>query len=213
MLSIKGIRKLTSMESSKKILIYGGAFDPPHLGHARLLEEAIKTVAPDLTLVIPTGVSPHKRRSGTPYWIRYDLAKRTFLSLPGDIRISSLESKGRRNYTIQTVKKLHKLYPGSELYLLIGSDMLDSFPTWHLYKRILSRCTIVAGAREEDITDELKCDAEYLEKEGGKVILMQFSPIDISSTELRNMIKEGKDTSGFLSVYVMDQIQKKGLYR
>lgn len=201
------------MESNKKILIYGGAFDPPHLGHARLLEEAIKTVSPDLTLVIPTGVSPHKRRSGTPYWIRYDLAKRTFLSISDNVRISSLESKGRRNYTIQTIRKLQKLYPGSELYLLIGSDMLASFPTWHLYKRILSRCTVVAGAREEDITDQLRHDAELLEKEGGKVILMQFIPIEISSTELRAMIKENKDTSALLTEGVRDQILKKGLYR
>ena len=201
------------MESSKKILIYGGAFDPPHLGHARLLEEAIKTVSPDLALVIPTGVSPHKRRSGTPYWIRYDLAKRTFLSLPGNVRISSLESKGRRNYTIQTIRKLQKIYPGAELYLLIGSDMLASFPTWHLYKRILSRCTVVAGAREEDITDQLRSDAEVLKKDGGKIILMQFVPVEISSTELRAMIKDNKDTSEFLTEGVRDQIRKKGLYR
>ncbi len=201
------------MESSKKILIYGGAFDPPHLGHARLLEEAIKTVSPDLALVIPTGVSPHKRRSGTPYWIRYDLAKRTFLSLPGNVRISSLESKGRRNYTIQTIRKLQKIYPGAELYLLIGSDMLASFPTWHLYKRILSRCTVVAGAREEDITDQLRSDAEVLKKDGGNVILMQFVPVEISSTELRAMIKDNKDTSEFLTEGVRDQIRKKGLYR
>ena len=201
------------MESSKKILIYGGAFDPPHLGHSRLLEKAIETVSPDLTLVIPTGVSPHKRRSGTPYWIRYDFAKRTFLSLSDTVRISSLESKGRRNYTIQTIKKLHKQYPGAELYLLIGSDMLASFPTWHLYKRILSRCTVIAGAREADITDQLKKDADKLIKEGGKVILMQFEPLDISSTELRTMIKEDKDTSEYLTEGVREQIRKKGLYR
>ena len=201
------------MESNKKILIYGGAFNPPHLGHARLLEEAIKVVSPDLTLVIPTGVSPHKKRSETPYWVRYDLAKRTFMSVSDTVRISPLESKGRRNYTIQTIKKLHKMYPGSDLYMLVGSDMLASFTTWHLYKRILSRCTLVAGAREEDINEQLIHDADVLRKEGGKVILIQFTPIDISSTELRNMIKEDKDTSLYLTEGVRDQIKKKGLYR
>ena len=201
------------MESNKKILIYGGAFNPPHLGHARLLEEAIKVVSPDLTLVIPTGVSPHKKRSETPYWVRYDLAKRTFMSVSDTVRISPLESKGRRNYTIQTIKKLHKMYPGSDLYMLVGSDMLASFTTWHLYKRILSRCTLVAGAREEDINEQLIHDADVLRKEGGKVILIQFTPIDISSTELRNMIKEDKDTSIYITEGVRDQIKKKGLYR
>ena len=91
--------------------------------------------------------------------------------------------------------------------------MLASFPTWHLYKRILSRCTVVAGAREEDITDQLRRDAELLEKEGGKVILMQFVPIEISSTALRAMIKDNKDTSELLTEGVRDQILKKGLYR
>ena len=201
------------MGLNKKILIYGGAFDPPHLGHAKLLEEAIKVISPDLTLVIPTGVSPHKRKSGTPYWIRYDMAKRTFCSLSDTVQISSIESKGRRNYTIQTLKKLEKMYPGAELYMLIGSDMLSSFPAWHLYRRILSRCTLVAGAREEDITEQLIRDAAVIKKEGGRVIIIQFTPIEISSTEIRNMIKEGKDTSEYLTEDVRDQIEKKGLYR
>lgn len=197
---------------SNKILIYGGAFDPPHLGHARLLETAINYVKPDITFVIPSGVSPHKRRSGTPYWVRYDMAKRTFLSLSDSVVVSSLESKGRRNYTIQTVKKLIKKYPGSHLYLLIGSDMLASFPTWHLYRRILSRCTLVAGAREDEAVDKLERDADVLRAQGGDVIILRFSPIDISSTELRNMIREGSDCSRYLAESVNDQIRKRGLY-
>lgn len=201
------------MESNKKILIYGGAFDPPHMGHARLLEKAIECVSPDLTLVIPTGVSPHKRRSGTPYWIRYDMSKRTFSTLSDTVVVSSMESKGRRNYTIQTVKKIEKQYPGSELFLLIGSDMLASFHTWHLFRRILSRCTLVAGAREDDMLDELEKDAALLKREGGKIIILRFKPIDISSTELRNKVKQGEEVSEFLNSQVIDQIRKRGLYQ
>lgn len=201
------------MESSKKLLMYGGAFDPPHLGHARLLQQAIGEVEPDLTLVIPTGVSPHKKRSGTPYWLRFDMAKKTFLPLSDTVRISALESKGRRNYTIQTVKALKKRYPGYEIYLLIGSDMLTSFHTWHLSRRILSRVTLVAGSRDDASLDEFREAAERLEKLGGKIRLLQFRPLEISSTELRNGLKTGADMSGYLAQDVLDYIDRKGLYR
>ncbi len=201
------------MESNKKVLMYGGAFDPPHSGHRRLLESAIEEIRPDVTLVIPTGVSPHKKKSGTPYWCRFDMAGKTFSDLSDTVMISSLESKGRRNYTSQTMKAVRRMYPGCEIYLLIGSDMLISFQTWHLFRRILSWCTLLAGSREDASQSEFEEAAAKLEKLGGKVKMLRFKPLEISSTELRNGLREGKNMSAFLTESVIEYIRKRGLYQ
>jgi len=198
---------------SKRILLYGGAFDPPHLGHEKLLGTAIETVQPDLTLVMPTAVAPHKTPTATPFADRATMA-RTFRGLSDTVRVSDMErsSRRRKSYTFQTVRQLEKKYPGSEIYLLVGSDMLESFDTWHLYRRLCTRVTMVSAIRSDSDRADIGPAASFIEKLGGTVLLMEFTPIEISSTEIRAHVRAGRTLEGLVSDHVQQVIQKRRLY-
>ena len=196
---------------SNKLLLFGGAFNPPHKGHMRLLNNAIETVKPELTIVMPTSTSPHKESGDISFHHRYMMA-RVFKQFD-NVKISDIENRGRKrkNYTIGTLKWLEKRYKGYEIYLLIGSDMLLSFKTWSRYKRILSKATLVVASREKDDM-ELKKAVEQLKKEGARIELISFTPLVISSSELRESIKQGKDVDKYLEDSVREYIYTQCLY-
>jgi len=197
--------------ASEKLLFYGGAFDPPHSGHRKLLEAAVEAIRPDITLVIPTGVSPHKKASRTPFRDRVHMARLAF-SGTGEAVVSTMEGRGGRSYTIKTLRKLKKKYPGREIYMLIGSDMLITFRQWHLYRRILSMVTLVAGCRKDMDSGSFRDAAASLEKEGARIVILDFRPDEISSSELRRTITEGSVPEGLLDSGVEAYIKKRGLY-
>ncbi|NLC78481.1 MAG: nicotinate-nicotinamide nucleotide adenylyltransferase, partial [Ruminococcaceae bacterium] len=162
----------------KKILLYGGAFNPPHKGHERLLSLAIEAVKPALTLVVPSGVSPHKRNASVSFFDREVMAARAFKGCGGDVRVSGIERAGKhkKSYTIKTVKRLKRKYANSEIYLLIGSDMLTTFSEWHLYRRLLKEVVIVAAVREDEDKAELMAAKTSLEQEGAKITVVPLDP-------------------------------------
>ncbi len=200
----------------KKLLFYGGSFDPPHRGHEKLLESAIAAVRPDLTLVIPTGVAPHKSRTRTAFWTRFEMCS-CFKKYGDNVKISSIEYTGKKGshrcYTSETVKRLRKKYPGYDLYMLIGSDMVASFHRWHLYRRVMAKCVLVAGCRDDDMERPYLEAAAALEKEGAKIMLLDFTPVEVSSTELRKKLKDGEDAPELISPETRAVIDRKGLYR
>lgn len=197
--------------ASEKLLFYGGSFDPPHSGHRRLLEAAVESICPDLVYVIPSGISPHKKKSGTPFWDRVNMCRFAFSGID-NTKILTIEGKGSRSYTIKTVKYLKKRHHGKQLYMLIGSDMLTSFTKWFHYRRIMSSVTIVAGCRDDKDEPELIAAAEELRKDGAKIILLSFSPVETSSTEIRSMDPGKSAEQGLIEESVAAYIEKRGLY-
>lgn len=197
----------------QKLLVYGGAFDPPHLGHERLLKTAIGEVQPDLTLVTPSEVSPHKDGAPVPFADRAYMC-RTFLDCGGRVKISGMEDSGarRKSYTINTVQRLQKKYRGATIYLLIGGDMLRTFDEWRLYRRLLSRVILVAAGRGDGTQAELEQAKREIERLGGRVMLLDMEPIKVSSTEIRARLKQGQSITGLLSDFVADYAIKRKLY-
>lgn len=194
----------------ERLLIYGGAFNPPHIGHIALLESAVGAVAPDRTLVIPSKFSPHKRDGGVPFWDRFRMC-RCFVGIKG-VRRSAIEYfLPGKSYTVRTAKKLARVYPKARLYLLIGTDMLSTFTAWRSYRELLSICTLVAGAREGDDAAEIEAAAKALEKEGGRVIILKNKPVTISSTAIRSDFA-AFGYSRFVTPEVSAYIVKRGLY-
>ena len=196
-----------------RVLMYGGAFNPPHKGHMLLLEEAIKAVKPDRTLVVPSDVSPHKRTQYTPFRDRANMA-RCFKECGDNVVISEIEKakNKKKSYTVKTLRRLEKRFPEAELFLVIGSDMLFTFRQWHQWRRILSMCTLVIAARDDESIDKLENVLADLSKDGAKGMILRTKPIDISSTELRNMIMGGKDCKEYLPQSVSSYILKHRLY-
>lgn len=197
----------------KKILLYGGAFNPPHIGHEFLLKSAIEAIKPDLTLVVPSSVSPHKHNAAVPFFDRFVMAK-TFLKCGENVRVSGIEKAGKhqKSYTLKTVRRLKKKYKDAKIYILIGSDMLTSFDEWHRYRRLLSEAVIVAASRDD--LDDQRVDeaAKRLKREGGDIRVLRIKPIEMSSTEIRERIFRKQDVKGFLSDEVERYISKRNLY-
>ncbi|MEA5050863.1 MAG: nicotinate (nicotinamide) nucleotide adenylyltransferase [Oscillospiraceae bacterium] len=197
----------------RKILLYGGSFDPPHRGHERLLRAAVEAVRPDRTLVIPTDVAPHKRRSKTPFALRMHMARVFERDIPG-VRVSGLERAGGRqkSYTLKTLKRVRGRYPDAQLYFLIGSDMLLSFRTWHRWRRVLRAAILVVASREQDDRAALEAQVRSLEKLGGRILLLPIAALPLSSSEVRRTAAAGGDIGGMVSPFVEDIIRRHSLY-
>ncbi len=197
-----------------RILIYGGAFNPPHLGHAHLLRAAIARIRPSLTLVTPTAVSPHKAAAWISLTLRAQMC-RVFRDCGGAVKISEIERANRwdKSYTVKTVRRLRKKYPGAQLFLLVGSDMLLSFERWRRWRRLLAMTTLVAAPRDESERDALKQKQRWLERAGGRVILLDCGAVPMSSTGIRARLAAGEPTDGLLDPRVRAVIDRHGLYR
>ncbi len=198
-------------DQNKKMLIFGGSFDPPHIGHINLLKSAVEIVKPDEVMVIPSGMSPHKKNSETDWHIRSEMCE-SFYDVFSNMNISDIENKrSGKSYTYDTICALKEIYPENEWYLCIGEDMLESFVTWHRWQEVLSMATLVVMRRTEgdkDLTDVL----ETLEKAGGKVKLAQGAAVPASSSSIRNMVANGEDISSLVVPKVKAVIRKHCLY-
>ncbi|MBQ6372059.1 MAG: nicotinate (nicotinamide) nucleotide adenylyltransferase [Oscillospiraceae bacterium] len=199
-----------------KTAIYGGSFNPPHLGH----ESAVSTVAselrPDRIIIMPDCIAPHKAMAeNTPApEHRLEMCRLAFGGIPG-IEVSDLEiRRGGRSYTVDTLEQLTALYPDDLFYLVIGSDMLVSFTTgWYRFEDILRMCSLTVISRERDDMDELEHNAARLRNVYGAevIILKNHRPVLMSSSQVRKSIRDN-GVSDMLNAAVSEYIKKNGLY-
>lgn len=128
-----------------KALLFGGTFDPPHAGHMNNLRAAMQAVQPDVVLVMPAGIPPHKHASATPGELRLAMCE-CFKALGPQVQVSQWEvDRAGRSYTYNTVSMLQEKYPGAQLYMTIGSDMLETFDEWYRWREILAMVTLVGA--------------------------------------------------------------------
>lgn len=168
-----------------RILLYGGTFDPPHLGHLNNLRAVMAAVRPDRVVVMPAGTPPHKAASATPAALRLAMCE-CFRPLFPALEVSDWEIRqGGKSYTIDTVKMLEEAYPGAQVYLCVGSDMLTTFTEWRNWRELLRRTVLVAQSREEGDMPALRAAARALEAEGGRVLFTDAPALPLASTELR----------------------------
>ena len=198
-----------------KTAIYGGSFNPPHKGHVSVARAVLEELKPERFLIVPDRIPPHKElpvNAPTPE-DRLEMCKMAFGSLPG-VEISDLELlREGKSYTIDTLTRVHSLYPEDELILAVGSDNLLTFEAWRQFREILALCTIAGVSREKDEWEELENYASYLRTAyGAKVVILKKEPLVVSSTEIREKLKEGKP-SDFIPESVMTYIHEHNLYR
>ena len=192
----------------KRVGIFGGAFDPPHIGHLRLAQQCRERLGLEELLIVPTFHSPHKPNPNTDFDHRLEMCRRTF---QGKIyTVSDVERQiGGEGYTINTLRKIKEGYPhGTRFFLIIGGDMLFYFDKWFRYESILKECNVVAAAREEDSYADLTEKAAEL----GHVKVLNLPVTEISSTEIRDKLKSGMDTSELLTPEAAEYILQNELY-
>ena len=200
--------------SVEKIGIYGGTFNPPHLGHVHVAAFAVEALCLDRLLVMPSCVPPHKTLpadSPTPEQ-RLEMLKLCFAE-EKNIEISDLELQRQGiSYTVDTVTALTAQYPNATIYLLLGTDMFLSFQNWYQWDKILEMATLAVLYRgDKQEKQQILEQKEKLEKAGATVILLENPVIPISSTQLRRMMTFRCEDE-FLPPQIQDYIRENDLY-
>ncbi len=174
-----------------RIAVYGGSFNPPHPAHVRAARLAYAALAPDKLLVIPAADPPHKAlAAGSPTpEERFELTKLAFRDFP-EAEISDMElRRGGESYTSDTVEELAREYPGAELWLVIGTDMLTSFERWHEFRSILAGAALAVLPRNEGELPEIeRCAARFEGLYGARVRIIDAAPLPMTSSEMRDML-------------------------
>lgn len=196
-----------------KIGIYGGSFNPVHNGHIHLALSAVRELELDKIYLVPSGISPH--RSSAEYAPPEDRLEmlETACKVSEKLDVCDYEIKSdRKSYTIYTVEEFRRRFPDDELFLLVGSDMLMIFETWHRFEDILKEVTLAVVSRKSGDMKILEEKAEKLRKYG-KIRVCRTEPLEISSTEIRKKIEKNEKFSCYLDKNVVQYITSKNLYR
>ena len=203
-----------------KIGIFGGTFNPPHLGHITAAREAFALLGLDRLLLIPVGLPPHKELpAGSPTAAqRLEMTRLAAEATELGDRVEVLDLELRRegrSYTSDTLAALKAQYPEDELWLLMGTDMFLSLQTWHEPERVLSLVNIAAfGRRAADTESSFAVQREYLCRTWPQANIRTLSisgVVEVSSTELREKLKAGQG-SELLAPAVYGYILREGLY-
>ncbi len=189
-----------------RIGLFGGAFDPVHIGHQRVAESFLKSNLIDELHVLPTAQSPHKEnKRSTSFYHRSQMLKLAFSDYE-HVVVNEIENNlPKPSYTLQTIEYLQEEYPENLYYLCIGEDNLASFHKWYKYKSILQKVTLIVAGRPG--TDGSSQQTEILERS----IFIEHEEIEISSTDIRNQTNPG-DMDKDVPESVIDYIQRHSLY-
>ena len=197
----------------ERIGIYGGTFNPPHTGHISAAAQAIDSLGLSRLLLIPDRIAPHKvipDHSPTPEQ-RLEMLRLAAEHPRMEVCDLELLREGP-SYTFETVEQLRKAYPEAEFYLLMGTDMFLSFPSWRNPERIWKEATLAVLFRgDKGEKAAILRQKEVLEARGVQVVLVDNRVTAISSTQLRRLLAFGC-AEEFLAPAVADYIREQGLY-
>jgi nicotinate-nucleotide adenylyltransferase len=186
-----------------RIGVLGGSFNPPHNGHLIIASDAFESLGLDKLYIVPAAANPLKERlphAPSPEQ-RLEMVRLAFGSDPR-FDVSAIEiERGGLSYTVDTLEELASQHPGAELILLLGIDSLKTFGNWRRPERIRELATIAALARG---------DGEKMVPEGTQLVTTRR--IDVSSTEIRTRLAEGRSIRGFVAESVARYIAAGELY-
>ena len=198
----------------RKVGIFGGTFNPPHLGHVSSAEAFVKYVDLDELIIMPDYLPPHKVADAlVSADDRMQMCNLAFSHID-KVKISDLEiSRGGKSYTAVTLTELSS--PDTRLYFLCGTDMFLTLDRWYDFKTIFNLAVICYVRRESDEKTGLEIERkkeEYKEKYNASIIEIPSDVVAVSSSELRGEILCGRDNR-LLPKCVCDYIEAKGLYK
>lgn len=195
-----------------KLLIFGGSFNPVHNGHVNLALAAQRFIGADKLIVLPTNISPHKNGNIIAPFHRFNMCKMAFAKFD-KIEVSDLEIKrGGISYTIDSLNEIKKVDCNSEIFLLVGSDMLIDLNSWKDVNKIFEIVKICAACRTYGEHEEVLNYSKFLQRMGAKVSIMDFYPFEVSSSEIRSKIKNGVSIRGLVPDNIFDYIIENKLY-
>lgn len=216
--------------SRQRLGIFGGAFNPIHLAHLRLAEEAREHCALDQILFLPTADPPHKTLPDESPSFAHRLAM-VAVAIAGNPAFSVSDLEGARpgkNYSVKILESLRVLYPQSDFFFIIGMDSFRDLATWHDYRRLFSLTNLVVtrrpGVERDDLLGLLPvairsefCYAStgktLTHASGTRVHFLEETYLDISSTYIRQLLLSGRSVRYLLPTPVAEYIEQHDLYR
>lgn len=186
----------------KSCAIFGGSFDPIHLGHLHLIREVKNSGLVDKLIVVPAG-RPWQRETHAEATHRFEMAKLALANT--DVAVSDCEIKrAGDSYAIDTVLEISQLYPAEKIFWVIGSDAFSGIETWHRYSELIDLVEFLVIVRPGyEVTPP---DANVIWQR------LEIGALDISATQIRRNIREGLPISGLVSSEVDAYIKEHGLY-
>ena len=195
--------------------LFGGTFDPVHFAHLLLAEQCREACELDEVWFLPTGRPPHKHNEAiSPSQTRIEMLE---LAVAGHAAFSvcTLEiDRGGTTYTVDTLEHLRKEDPERELFFLIGGDSLSDLPTWREPERIVQLATVVAVNRgDRPLPDSLEMPGHSVFKSGTPIRFVTMPGVDISSSDIRQRVREGRSIRYMTPRAVEMYIREHSLYR
>lgn len=196
-----------------KIGIFGGAFNPVHNGHLNIADAFYEDLKLDKMLLIPTANPPHKSGAGLLSGDdRINMLRLAIENKPYEISTIEFE-RNDKSYTYNTLLELKRLYPEADLFLIIGADQIINFEKWYRYSDILDMVTLCVSARESEEEKQIIIKSAQRLGIQDRFYMSGRAVLRVSSSEIRDKIKNGSDVSKLLPKKVFDYISEKGLYR
>lgn len=173
----------------RRIAIFGGTFNPPHMGHISAARACVESLKLDRLIMIPTNIPPHKiLPEGSPTAAQRLEMTAIAASMVPMAQVSDMEiSRKGASYSYETATQMAAMYPDATLWFVMGTDMLASFENWRKPEVILSHCRIAAVARGKEDGDFIARQAKKLKKDLGAQVDIVYNPvIEGSSTDFRS---------------------------
>ncbi|SDN44407.1 nicotinate-nucleotide adenylyltransferase [Alkalicoccus daliensis] len=190
----------------KKIGILGGTFDPPHIGHLAMAEEARIKFALDEIWWMPNRLPPHKSLTGTTEKQRIEMVEQMVRLSPAFVLcLNEMERKGP-SYTIDTFSELQTEFPEHDFYFIMGGDSYETFHLWHGFKKLQEMLAFIVMERPGTQTSEVR------PQDFKSIHFLERIQLDISSTSIRNSIKEGTWNRFLVTEGVAEVIKEHQLY-
>ena len=209
----------------KKIGIFGGTFDPVHIGHLRSALEVAEFMALDQLRLIPSARPPHRETPQVSARDRLAMVELAVAGLP-PLRVDDRELKRNKpSYSIDTLESLRaELAADDQLFLVLGWDAFCGLPSWHRWEELLEHCHILVLQRpdaDSEAPETLRNllaarslnDPLALEGPGGQISFIWQTPLAVSATHIRTLLASGRSARFLLPDAVLTYIHAHGLYR
>lgn len=204
-------------EGKRRVGILGGTFDPIHTGHLIIAEAAYDAFGLDEVLLMPSGHSYFKDQRAQkvlPPEIRYEIVCEAAADNPHFVPSDFEIRRTGNTYTVETLRDLRQAHPENWYYFIVGADSVAAILSWKEPEGIFENCTLLAALREDDVpTQEFLGDVERLRVEhGADIHTLEIPSIGISSTDIRNRIRDGRTIRYLVPTRVEEYIRAHGLY-
>ncbi len=188
--------------------VFGGSFDPIHLGHVLAADDVRRQLRLDRVLFIPACRPPHKRGPLAPCRHRLEMARRAIAGEPGFELCPVEESRPGPSYTVDTLGALQSLYPGAALYLIVGSDQYRDVASWHRPDLLTRLARVVVMSRPG-----VERPILFPGHDPKRVLFRSIIPVGISAAAVRARLAKGRSVRYMLPVRVSEYVKRHRLYQ